>query len=94
MQEIAQNRFNEGISKDVSALIQKDTTAVHMENVTVFTKENQNYVVTNIRGTDHEFSIPQNYTVIGNRTFANVCYLILAETLNGVATATITLLAG
>lgn len=86
MQEIAQNRFNEGISKDVSALIQKDTTAIHMENVTVFTKENQNYVVTNIRGTDHEFSIPVNYTVIGSRTFANVCYLILAETLNGTAT--------
>lgn len=86
MYQIAQNNFNEGVSKDVSALVQKPTTALHLKNVQLFTRENQSWVITNIRGTKREFTLPSNHVVLASKTYANVCYLILAEVIDGLPT--------
>lgn len=86
MYEIAQNRFSEGVSKDVSALVQKDTTALHLHNIELFTKENQTFAATNIKGTKLVFMIPFNHIVLASKTYGNVCYMVLGEVVNGQAT--------
>jgi hypothetical protein len=86
MYQIAQNRFNEGVSKDVSPLMQKESSALHLKNIQLFTRENQSWVATTLRGTKREFTLPVNRLVIASKTYGNVLYLALAEVLNGVPT--------
>ncbi len=86
MYQIAQNRFNEGVSKDVSAGMQKDTTALHLKNIQIFSRENQSWAASTIRGTTREFILPPNHLIVGSKTHGNIIYLALAEIVNGEPT--------
>ena len=77
MRDIAINAFHEGVDYDSSDMIISATKARDMMNMQVISKNGNDFIVTNISGTDTEFQITSGFVPVASMEFDNILFLVL-----------------
>lgn len=86
MRKLGRNTFNEGMLLDVHPSVQKSTTTRKMKNFRVITRDNNSFIVTNLKGFELKGALTSNYVPLAIKEKNGVAYILSAEAIDGVAT--------
>jgi hypothetical protein len=84
--EVKNNVFNDGLTTDSAIYATPDNVYTYAENVTFVSHNGNELILQNEKGTLLRSELKQNYHPIAWKTYGNVCYIISAESINGVFT--------
>lgn len=86
MRKKSKNTFNDGMSLDVHASSQSPATSRFTRNFRIFTRDNNSFIMTNMKGNKHVGSMASGYVPLATKDVNGVCYILSAQIVDGVAT--------
>lgn len=83
---VAINVFTDGVMMDIHPSAQKKSTTRKAKNFRVITRDNNSFILTNLKGTELKGVLPSSYVPLAVAERNGVAYILSGEVVDGVAT--------